>query len=223
MVPALHHAIQAHAHVVAQVVEAELVVGGVGDVGGIGRPPLLLLQHRHDHADAEAQEIVDLAHPAGVAAGQIVVDGDHVHAVARERVEVGGERRHQGLALAGLHLRDGAVVQHHAADQLDVEMALAQRPLGGLAHGGEGFDQQVVQRLALLQPGAELVGLGAQLLVGEGSELRLERVDPLDRLAHGLDEAVVRGTEQPLGEAAEHRYGASLSCAKPLALRTTVR
>ena len=33
-----------------------------------------------------------------------------------ERVQVGGQRRHQRLALAGAHLGDLAVVQHHAAD-----------------------------------------------------------------------------------------------------------
>ena len=43
------------------------------------------------------------------------------------------ERAGQRLALAGAHLGDGAAVQHHAADQLDVEMALAEGALGGLA------------------------------------------------------------------------------------------
>jgi hypothetical protein len=36
-------------------------------------------------------------------------------------------------------------VQDHAALELDVERALAERPLGRLAHHGEGLDQQVVQ------------------------------------------------------------------------------
>ena len=36
----------------------------------------------HD-ADVEAEEPVDLAHPLGVALGQVVVHGDEVHAVAR--------------------------------------------------------------------------------------------------------------------------------------------
>jgi hypothetical protein len=58
-------------------------------------------------------------------------------------------------------------VQHHAADQLHVEMALAEHALGGLAHRGEGRDQQVVEALAGGELGAELVGAGAQLLVGE--------------------------------------------------------
>jgi hypothetical protein len=58
-------------------------------------------------------------------------------------------------------------VQDHAADQLDVVVPLAQHPLGGLAHHGEGFVQQLVEGLALGQAFAEFDGLGAQLLVGE--------------------------------------------------------
>ncbi len=82
VVPALHHRLQVELHVVAQVVEAELVVGAVGDVAGIG---VLALGVGHvvlDHADGEAEEAVDLAHPLGVAAGQVVVDGDDVDALA---------------------------------------------------------------------------------------------------------------------------------------------
>ena len=98
-----------------------------------------------DDADGQAEELVDLAHPLGVAAGEVVVDGDDVDALAGERVEVDGERGDQGLAFAGLHLGDRALVQHHAADQLHVEMALAEGALGGLAHGGEGRDEKVVE------------------------------------------------------------------------------
>ena len=47
-----------------------------------------------------------------------------------------------------------AFVQHHAADQLHVEMALAERALGGLAHGGEGRHQEVVERRRRRRPAA---------------------------------------------------------------------
>jgi hypothetical protein len=76
-----------------------------------------------DDAHRQAQEVVDGAHPLGVAAGQVVVDGDDVDAAAGQPVEGGGERRDEGLALAGLHLGDLALVQDDAAHHLDVEMA----------------------------------------------------------------------------------------------------
>ncbi len=121
--------------------------------------------------------MVDPAHPLGVVLGQVVVDGDHVHAVAAERVEIGGQRRDQGLALAGLHLRDVAVVQRGTTLQLHVEVPLAEHPLGGLPDGRECLRQQVVERLAFGQPLLELVGLGAQLLVCHRDEVVLDRVD----------------------------------------------
>ncbi len=194
-VPALHHLGGAHLHVVAQVVEAQLVVGGVGDVAGVLGAPLIVVELVHDDADAEPEELVDAAHPLGVALGQVVVDRHDVHALAGERVEIDGERGDQRLALARLHLRDLALVQHHAADQLHVEMALAERALGRLAHGGEGRHQQVVERDAVGQLLAESRGARPQLRVREALHLRLERIDGLDMGPIGLELAIVRSSE----------------------------
>ena len=105
----LHPEVGPHRHVVAQIVEPELVVGPVGDVGGVGGAALCRGHLRLDQADLEPEEAVDAAHPLGVALGQVVVDGDEVDPGATEGVEVGRHRRHQRLALAGLHLGDGAV------------------------------------------------------------------------------------------------------------------
>ena len=52
VVPTLHTIVQIELHVVAQVVEAELVVGAVGDVGPVGLPPLLVVQIMHNDADS---------------------------------------------------------------------------------------------------------------------------------------------------------------------------
>ena len=68
-------------------------------------------------------------------------------------------------------------VQHHAADQLHVEMALAERALGGFAHGGEGFGEQIVELGALLEALAEVNGPSAQGLVRESRGVRLQRID----------------------------------------------
>ena len=56
-----------------------------------------------------------------------------------ERVEVGGQRGDEGLALAGLHLGDAALVQHDAADELHVVVPHVQHAAPGLAHDGEGL------------------------------------------------------------------------------------
>jgi uncharacterized protein (AIM24 family) len=48
-------------------------------------------------------------------------------------------------------------VQHHPADELHVEVALAQRAPRRLAHGSEGGDEQIIERNpAFLQLAAEV-------------------------------------------------------------------
>ncbi len=204
-VPALDHVLQPVLHVVAQIVEAELVVGGVGDVAVVFLLALLVVEAVHDHADGEAEELVDLPHPFGVALGEVVVDRHDMDAAAGERVEVDRQGRDQRLAFAGLHLGDAAVVQDHAADELDVEMALAEGALGGLAAGGEGRYQDIVEGLAVVRELLlELGGARPQRVVGELFQLLFQRVDLRHARLIGLDPALVGRAENLAGERANH-------------------
>ena len=72
--------------------------------------------------------------------------------MAGQRIQVAGQRGHQRLAFAGLHLGDLALVQHHAADQLHVEVAHLHGAPAGLAHHRKGLGQNLVQRLLLGAP-----------------------------------------------------------------------
>ena len=98
-------------HVVAEVVEAELVVGAVGDVAVVGLAPLLVGEAVDDDPGGHPEETVDPPHPLRVAPGQVVVDGDHVDAPAQEGVGVDRHGGRQRLALAGLHLGYHPVVE----------------------------------------------------------------------------------------------------------------
>ena len=174
---ALDHVLQPVFHVVAQIVEAELVIGAVRDVAIVLLLALGVVEAVDDDADREPEELVDLAHPFGVALGEVVVDGDDVDTAAGQRIEIDRKGCDQRLAFAGLHFSDTAFVQDHAADQLDVEMALAEHALAGLADGGESRHQKIVERHAFGELLLELVGTGAQRLVGQRFELLLKRVD----------------------------------------------
>ena len=204
-VSALHHLRELVLHVVAQVIEAELVIGAVSDVAGIGFLPLLVVEPVHDHADREPEELIDLPHPFGVAFGEVVVDRHHMDAFAGERVQIHRKRRDQCFAFAGLHLGDRALVQDHAADQLDVEMALAERAFGRFADRGESRHQEFVERRAGRDLLAEFVGAGAQRLVGERRELGLQRIDLVDAGLIGAHAPVVGRAENLAGEGADHR------------------
>ena len=172
LVAALHAIGEVVFHVVAQIVEAELVVGAVGDVGAIGGAALRVVEIVDDHADGEAQYAVDRPHPFGVAAGEVIVDGDDVHAAAGERIQISGKSGDQRLSFAGFHLGDLALVQHHAADQLHVEMAHGQRAAAGFAHQGKRRNERRLERVgqALLVVG--FGGIGAAEALGDfGLEL----------------------------------------------------
>ena len=196
VVSTLHAVLDIELHVVAQIIEAELVVGSIGDVGRVGLASLVVAQVMDNDAHSQAEELVYLAHPLGVALGQVVVDRDHVDALAGQGVEVAGEGCNQGLAFAGFHFRDLALMQHHAADQLHVEVTHFHGAPTRLAHHCEGLGHDFVQRLAFRfldflgvgepfkarrEPGLELRRFGQKLLVGKPLHLRLERADAGDK------------------------------------------
>ena len=184
--------LEAKLHVVAEEVEAELVVGAVGDIRAIGRLSVGVLHVVLNAADLEAEEPIDRAHPLRVASREVVVDGDDVNALVLERVEVGRQRGDERLALTRRHLGDRAAMQRDPADQLHVVVAHAGRSTGGFADGGEGLHQQVVERGALLESLPELCGLGAQFVVREGLVGGLE-------LAYGRNKRLVESLELALG------------------------
>ena len=98
-----------------------------------------------DDADGESEEAVDLAHPLRISLREVIIHGDDVDSAAGEGVEIAGEGGDEGLAFAGLHLGDLALVEDHAADELDVEVAHADGALAGLADDGEGLGEDGVE------------------------------------------------------------------------------
>ena len=157
-----------------------------------------------DDADRHAEEAVDLAHPLGVAAGQVVVDRDDVDALAFERVEIGGERRDERLALARLHLGDLALVEDGAADQLDVEVPHVQHAAAGFADDGERLGQQVVERLALGDARLNSAVLARSCSSDSDCDRGLERVDDADERTQTLEIAFVLGADDLGEECLEH-------------------
>ena len=148
--------------------------------------------------------MIQTPHPFSIAARKVIVDRDHVHTLARQGIEVHRESCDQGLALAGAHLGNLAAVQHHAADQLHIEVTHAQHALAGLAHHGKGFGLQIIQTGALRKTLAELTRLGLQLRVAQGADLLFKRIDLRNRLTHALDQSIVTTAKHLLHHFAEH-------------------
>ena len=228
VVAALDLLVAAGGHtVVAEVVEAELAVGSVGDVAlvlGAARLGGLVML---DDAGGQAEEGVELSHALGVAAGEVVVDRDDMDAASGEGVEIDGERGDERLALAGGHLGDASLVEHHAADKLDIEVdhvpgvvvvadreRLADHAARGALHHGEGLGKDLVEPLLekvgildrgeLGLPGG---GLFAEGLVGERLERLLDRVDLGDEGEHPAHLALVLRSDDFFENPVEHEKG----------------
>ena len=123
MVLALDQLLWALGHVVAQIVEAEFVVGAVRDIGAVSLPAgfavgLMLV----DAVDAHAVEFEQRRHPLRIAASEVIIHRHEVNALSSQRVEEHGERGDKRLALTRLHLRHLASVQGRTTDQLDIVM-----------------------------------------------------------------------------------------------------
>jgi hypothetical protein len=62
-----------------------------------------------------------------------------MHAFARKRVQIGWKRRNKGLAFAGLHFGNVALMEEDASLELDIKGAQAQGPTCAFAAVGKGL------------------------------------------------------------------------------------
>ncbi len=164
-------------HVVAQIIEAELAIGAIGDVALIGLATIARVHVGLDVAGRDANRLIDGKHPFAVAAGKIIVDGDDVHAIAGESVQVRGKRGDERLAFAGHHFRDIIAVQRDATDDLHIVVAHVLGALGGFAAGGKRFRQDVVECFPLGEPFLELGRHFFEFRVGLRLHGRFEFID----------------------------------------------
>ena len=164
---------QIELHVVAQIVETELVVGSIRDIGTVGFPPFIVVQAVLDNPNGESQKFVQASHPLGVAPGQIIVDRYDVNPFAFQGIQICGKRCDQRLTFTCLHFRNAALMQHNSTDKLHVEMPHVERALACFTHDGEGIRQQVFEGFPVFEALFEFGCLGFELFVGEARKSRL--------------------------------------------------
>ena len=211
---ALRHLFDRGFHVVAQIVKAQLVVRGIGDIGAVSLALLGIGLIGVDNPGRQTQSAVNLAHPFGIAFRQIVVHRDDMHTLARQGIQIGRKGRHQRLAFAGLHFGDIALMQKDAAFQLNVKSPQAKGTMCGLTAVGEGFGQKIVKALAFLGASGEFFRLGLDPLIGEGFEFRLQRVDLCDQRANRFYFAIIGGSKDFARNRSKtkHVFSVALSC-----------
>ncbi|MNL69315.1 hypothetical protein D3C87_1941630 [compost metagenome] len=83
---ALDHLGDVEPQIVAEVVEAELVVRAIGDVAAVSLAARAVVHTRKNDADRKAEEAMNPADLLRIAGGEVVVDGDDVNALSRDRI-----------------------------------------------------------------------------------------------------------------------------------------
>ncbi len=117
----LHKVVLCHHHVIAKVIEAELVVCPVGNIACVFAATLEGIHRVLDTADGESEILVDLPHPCAIAFGEIVVYRHHMHPAPRKRIQIHRHGCNECLPLAGRHLCNLALVKDGTADQLCIK------------------------------------------------------------------------------------------------------
>ena len=118
---ALYKVVGADGHVVTQIVEAELVVSSECYISLISLAALLRVWLVLVYTvDGQAMELVEGAHPLGVALCQIVVHRNHVHTSVCQCVKENRKRCHKCFSFAGCHFGNLAFMQSHTSNELHV-------------------------------------------------------------------------------------------------------
>ena len=149
---ALYLVLLVHAHVVAQVVEAQLVVGCICDIACVSGAAGVVVHIVGDKSDGKTEVSVYLCHQLAVALCEVVVDGYDVNALACQTVQVGRQSGNEGLTFTGLHLGDTSLMEHDTAYDLYGVVAYADNSCGSLAADRESVRQDIVEGLAGCEP-----------------------------------------------------------------------
>src|SRR6266568_3313698 len=160
---------------IAKIIEADLVCRGVGDIARIGALALLYAHALLDSAYLEPEELINSAHPVGVAAGQIIVDGHDVDTLAGLRIPDDGWNGGKSLALARLHLGDLAIGERQGPAHLDIEHLQPEHARRD--YGGDGGELEEILRS---------IGSRSQVVIAELGELGAAAVDEVDTRLGGI-------------------------------------
>ena len=117
----LHERLETRRHIVAQIIEAKLVVRSVGDVRRVGRFFFVAILSVNHHARRQSQKVIEPSHPLAVTLGEVVVHRHHVHAFSAERVQIHRQSTNERFSFSRFHFRDTSFVEDHASDELHVK------------------------------------------------------------------------------------------------------
>ena len=172
----LHPVAVVYYHIVTQIIKAELTVCSVGDIAAVCLALFLRLHLRQHSADAQPQEVVQLAHPVRLKRCQILIYRYDMNALSFQRIKICRQRSHQRFALASAHFGNSALMQHDSAYKLNNERLHAKDTPCRLAANRKSFNKYIIGGFTLCQTPAEFRRLCFELCIAELFHLRRKRI-----------------------------------------------
>jgi hypothetical protein len=105
-------------------------------------------------------------------------------------------------------------MQHHAANQLHIEMALPECSLGGFAHRCKGWHEQIIERAPRRELRTELHSACFQSVIAQHRNFRLKRVEIGD--IKGSSSLYAEPTEIEVGDDGKFGWPSKATCQQVL-------
>ena len=152
-------------HVVAKVVETELVVGHITKISLFASSRFQMFETRiimifvfifgiidkasfiNDDANGEAEEVIKFTHPTRITLSEIIVYSHNMNTATCQGIEVDWEGCNESFTFASFHLGDVALVKGDTADKLNVKRTHLKDALTGFTNERESVWQNLVKRL----------------------------------------------------------------------------
>ena len=131
-------------HVVAEIIEAKLVVRTIGNIASVSFLAGAWLEMAHalvvvilinivtiiheasfvnNDTYGKTEEIIEFTHPAGVALCEVIVYGNDMNAAASKSIKIYRKSCDKSFTFTSLHLGDVAFMKDYATNELYVEWA----------------------------------------------------------------------------------------------------
>ena len=121
MMLALHKLFGVTCHIVTQVIESELIVRSIRDIGMVGLPAFFRIRLVSVNTiHCKSVELEDRSHPFTVTARQVVVYSNDMNTPFGKGVEEGGKRGDKCFSFTCGHLSDLAFMEYDTSDKLNI-------------------------------------------------------------------------------------------------------
>lgn len=166
-------------NVIEKIIEEKIVIGEVGDVEGIGREEIIIVEKVIDEEESKEEEIIEKENGLGIEGGEVVVEGKEMKEIELKRVEIERKSRNKSIELKGENLGDEELMKKNEEDEMKVERENKEKEIGRLERGGERVRKKGIERFEIRKRRKELGGIGMKMIVGKIIVVIIERSNML--------------------------------------------